>query len=115
MSLCEQNCKIAGFVLLFIVLWPLILVLGCPAYIAFEVGRNAFAAFGWLGAFLFGMLGFMIGIFLNLCWIPLFIILTLCMLVIGIFQLFRCIFCLGCSCFGRGTSAAEILNINRAE
>ena len=61
------------------------------------------------------MLGFFFGTILNMCWIPLFIVLTLCLLVIGICQLFRCIFCLGCSCIGRGNSAAETANKNRAQ
>ena len=75
-----------GTVLLYIILWPFWLVLVMPCMMAYACGRAAAEGnnLSCLCFIIFGIVGFIIGLILNICFIPLAIIVTLILVIVKI-------------------------------
>ena len=71
--------------------WPLMLVFYCPFAMAYGCGK-AFAKECGCGGWFFGIIfGFVFGLILNVCWIPVFLIISFCyFLVIICMSIFWC-------------------------
>ena len=113
---CKFVCLAICRVIIFIILWPFILVLFPPFYVAASLAREGNKAYGCCGGLIFGIIGFFIGIFLLICWIPIWILYTLFLIVFALFSLIRCVFCYRCHCTDQqAASRAADENRRRAE
>ena len=97
----SKGCLIAilvGKVILCIILYPFFLVFYAPVSSAYWFYK-AFESIGGCacGAIVGVPVGFVFGLVLDICFIPLILILTLCFLLIMLFKLIKCI-CNGCRC-----------------
>mmetsp|Transcript_30216 Transcript_30216/g.35403 ORF Transcript_30216/g.35403 Transcript_30216/m.35403 type:complete len:194 (+) Transcript_30216:1060-1641(+) len=98
-SPCKQICTIVFKVLCMIILYPFFLVFYMPFACAYGAGLAGHrVGGGCLGALIFGFFGFIIGLILNICFIPFILIVTFCFLLVMIFRCFRCICCRRCHC-----------------
>lgn len=85
-------------IIVLIILYPFFLVLYCPIMSMYGAGVAGRNAGGCVGAIIYGFFGFIIGCFINICFIPAFLIVTLIALCYGIYKLFICI-ANGCTCY----------------
>ena len=97
----SKGCLIAilvGKVILCIILYPFFLVFYAPVSMAIGFYK-VFAQQGSraAGAIVGVPVGFVFGLLLNICFIPLILIMTLCFLLVMLIKLIKCI-CNGCSC-----------------
>ena len=76
-GLCKRILKIIGLVLLCIILWPFALVLYMPIFCAVISAWGMKKECGWLGAIIFAPIGFVIGLILDICFIPIAILATI--------------------------------------
>ena len=107
---------LVGKVILCIILYPFFLVFYAPVSSAYWFYK-AFEQQGGcaLGAIVGVPVGFVFGIFLNICFIPLILIMTLCFLVVMLIKLIKCI-CNGCRCASpQAGEAASETNRRNAE
>ena len=99
--------QVIGLVILGILLYPLFLVFFPPVSMGILAGTVGMKEMGLCGCMILSPIGFLFGIVLDVCWIPLCLIVTLCTLAFQIFRLFRCICCNGCSCQSERERTAE--------
>ena len=113
---CRKILKIIGLVLLCIILWPFALVLYMPIASAVLSALIMKDKCGWCGAIIFAPIGFVIGLILDICFIPVAILVTLGVILYWIFKCFACIFCNRCHCTSiEATRRAEEENRQTAE
>ena len=108
---CCSIFKIVLKVIVLIILWPLIIVFYAPiacAIGAFKGAKDADQGIIW--EIIAGIAGFIAGLILNICVIPLMLIYTLCLIVVIICKIFQFILG-GCKC----TTSAEELAEAEAE
>ena len=104
---CKYTLQVIGLVILGIVLYPFFLVLFPPIAMGILSGTVGMKEMGLCGCMILAPLGFLFGIVLDICWIPLCLIVTLIMLAMQVFRLIRCIFCNKCSCQSERERRAE--------
>ena len=97
-SKCCEILKLIGKILLCILLYPLFLVFYMPLGMAYSLARDVYRTGGCICAAIAAVIGFVVGLFLNLCFIPAALIGTLLFLIYQLFCLIRCIFCYRCHC-----------------
>ena len=112
---CCEFLKIVGKVLLMIIAYPFFLVLYMPCSVAYQMGKQGWKEAGLCGAIPLGLIGFIIGFIMNICFIPAALLYTV--LVLFVLLIIGLIMCCTCSCCrSRGQNAqAEEENRRRAE
>ena len=92
-------CKVVAIVILCVILYPFFLVLYCPIGGAISFGKTmGSAGCGILGWLIGGIMGFVFGLMMNICFIPVVLIMTLCFLLVMFCKCMKCILCDRCSC-----------------
>ena len=114
---CMRVCKLVAIVILCVILYPFFLVLYCPIVSAISFGKAlGSAGCGILGWLIGGIMGFVFGLMVNICFIPVVLIMTLCFLLVMFCKCMKCILCDRCSCTNeQATQEAEERNRRAAE